>query len=110
MIGMAQNTGRKVEGDVHLVQSIGDILSTPIGSRVMRRDYGSDLPNIIDQPLNGDTLIDVYLATAEALQLWEPRVTVERVQITKASAGSAEIELTFEGAAQTLPVTVEVAA
>lgn len=108
MIGMAQHTGRKVEGDAHLVQSIGDILSTPIGSRVMRRDYGSDLPNIIDQPLNGETLIDVYLATAEALHLWEPRIKVERVQITKASPGAAEIELTFDG--ETQPVTIEVAA
>lgn len=107
MIGMAQHTGRALGGDAHLVQSIGDILSTPIGSRVMRRDYGSQLPNIIDQPLNGETLIDVYLATAEALHLWEPRINVERVQITEARPGFAEIELTFEG--ETQPVTIEVA-
>jgi phage baseplate assembly protein W len=41
MQGMNRNTGRKLSGVDHLRQSIVDILTTPIGSRVMRRDYGS---------------------------------------------------------------------
>ncbi len=39
MRGMNANTGKELEGIEHLKQSIIDILTTPIGSRVMRRDY-----------------------------------------------------------------------
>ncbi|UWR50803.1 GPW/gp25 family protein [Phaeobacter inhibens] len=93
MTGMSRHSGRALRGDGHLAQSIHDILTTPKGSTVMLRDYGSDLPFIIDQPLNGDTLIDVYQATAEALALWEPRITLARVQVTEARPGYAVLEL-----------------
>ncbi|MGD7246543.1 GPW/gp25 family protein, partial [Ralstonia pseudosolanacearum] len=52
MTGMNSSTGRAIADRPHLAQSIGDILTTPIGSRVMRRDYGSEVPDLIDQPLN----------------------------------------------------------
>jgi len=94
MSGMNRHTGLAVEGSAHLSQSILDILTTPKGTRVMRRDYGSDLPNIIDQPINGETLVDIYQATAEALDEWEPRLELARVQLAHAEAGRIEIELT----------------
>jgi Bacteriophage baseplate protein W len=97
MIGMNRHTGRKLEGGAHLAQSILDILITPKGTLVMLRDYGSDLPDVIDQPLNGETLIDVYQATAEALALWEPRLDLGRVQVVDARPGRVELELTDTG-------------
>lgn len=66
-------------GDAHLAQSIGDILSTPIGSRVMRRDYGSLLFELIDQPINGALRMLIHAATALAIRRWEPRLRLERV-------------------------------
>ena len=47
---MSRTTGQRLEPLAHLRQSIGDILSTPIGSRVMRREYGSLVPALIDKP------------------------------------------------------------
>lgn len=38
--GMSRHTGAALDGADHLAQSVADILGTPIGSRVMRRDYG----------------------------------------------------------------------
>ena len=109
--GMDRQTGRRITGDAHLAQSIADILTTPKGTLVMLRDYGSDLPDIIDQPINGETLIDVYQATAEALDQWEPRLKLERVQITQARAGFAELELSAEvtGDSRVLSVAVDLA-
>ncbi len=105
MSGMNRHTGRTLEGDAHLAQSILDVLTTPKGTLVMLRDYGSDLPDVIDQPLNGETLIDVYQATAEALALWEPRVELGRVQVVDASPGYAVLELTdTDGNIINLPV------
>ncbi len=39
MKGMSAETGKALEGLEHLKQSITDILTTPIGSRIMRREY-----------------------------------------------------------------------
>ncbi len=96
MIGINRHTGRAISGDAHLAQSIADILSTPKGTRVMRRDYGSDLPDLIDQPLNSLTIVDAYQAIASALGQWEPRISVERMEITRSEAGLADIELYFD--------------
>lgn len=79
MPGMNAHTGAALSGVEHIQQSVADILTTPIGSRVMRRDYGSLLPELIDQPLNGPTALRAYAATVVALMRWEPRIRVQQV-------------------------------
>ena len=96
MSGLSATTARLLPEEQHLVQSINDILSTPLGSRVMRRDYGSDLPRLIDAPVNGETLVDLYAATAEAIDRWEPRFDLRRVEVADAVAGKLSLTLTGE--------------
>ena len=96
MSGLSATTARLLPEEQHLAQSINDILSTPLGSRVMRRDYGSDLPRLIDAPLNGETLVDLYAATAEAIDRWEPRFDLRRVEVADAVAGKLSLTLTGE--------------
>ena len=91
---MSRDTGKTVERIEHLRQSIIDILTTPIGSRVMRRDYGSRLFELIDAPVNRETLIDYYAAVAEALDRWEDRIQVQQVDITSAVVGSITLSIT----------------
>lgn len=79
MQGMSARTGKPLDGDAHIEQSIGDILSTPLGSRVMRRDYGSLLFELIDRPINGATRMLLHAATAIAINRWEPRLRLTRV-------------------------------
>lgn len=79
MPGMNAHTGSALSGVEHIRQSVADILTTPIGSRIMRRDYGSLLPELIDQPLNGPTALRAYAATVVALMKWEPRIRVQQV-------------------------------
>jgi phage baseplate assembly protein W len=79
MPGMNAQNGRRLDSLAHIQQSVNDILTTPIGSRVMRRDYGSLLPELIDQPLNGPTALRAYSATVVALMKWEPRIRVQQV-------------------------------
>ncbi|MBX9860649.1 MAG: GPW/gp25 family protein [Sphingomonas sp.] len=81
MIGMDAQTGKRLDGDAHLAQSIGDILTTPIGSRVLRRDYGSALFELIDQPMNALGRLRVFAAVADALRRWEPRLRITRVAL-----------------------------
>lgn len=97
MIGVDRTSGRALDGNAHLGQSIGDILSTPIGSRVMRRDYGSMLPDLVDQPANPVTRQLVFAATAAAIARWEPRVAIRRIAIsTDNRGGQMTVELDAE--------------
>ncbi|WP_397377118.1 GPW/gp25 family protein [Pseudomonas sp.] len=81
MTGMNAQTGRTLTAAGHLAQSVADILTTPIGTRVMRREYGSQLPDLIDWPTNAATRLQAYAATAMALMRWEPRIRLTRVQL-----------------------------
>lgn len=95
-MAMSRITGREISRAEHLKQSIDDILTTPIGSRVMRRDYGSLIPDLIDQPLIGSTVVRLYAAAAAALHRWEPRIKVNRVLFEPGTEHSAAT-LTVEG-------------
>ena len=93
MNGMHSLSGQWLDGLAHLEQSIRDILTTPIGTRVMRRDYGSRLPELVDAPVNRATIIDIYTATAEALLKWEPQLQLTRVMMEEASQGRLSLRL-----------------
>lgn len=82
LTGMDRNTGKAISGDDHLAQSIADILTTPIGTRPMRRDYGSLLFELIDKPLNAATRLLCVQAVAIALARWEPRIRLRQAVLT----------------------------
>lgn len=107
MIGIDKNTGKALEGLAHLKQSIEDILTTPKGTRVMRREYGSDLPRLVDAPTNRETLLDIYAATAGALAEWEPRIAVESVTATDITEGRIILSITGEYLPDGQTVTID---
>jgi hypothetical protein len=96
MRGTDTTTGKILSGVEHLRQSIADILTTPIGSRLRRRDYGSLLPFLVDQPQNPLTRIKIFGATAIALLRWEPRIRLTRVKLDFNPGGGAVLELEAE--------------
>jgi Phage baseplate assembly protein W len=105
MSGMNRNTGAALASttDAHLKQSVADILMTPIGSRVARRDYGSLLPELLDQPFGPTTVLKLYAATATALSRWEPRLAIRRVRLS-AGTTPGKASLTIEGTRTDRPV------
>lgn len=99
MPGLNKNTGQNITTtDAHIRQSIGDILTTPLGSRVMRRDYGSALPDLIDAPLNDKTTLRLYAATAAAIMRWEPRFKISAIALfTDHAAATVEVTGSIDG-------------
>lgn len=91
MTGINSQTGKHLDGPAHLLQSVRDILTTPIGSRIMRRDYGSRLYQYLDAPITPETLAGIYAASAEALRKWEPRLRVTRFRAETPQAGSLSL-------------------
>ena len=98
-MGMNTLTGFQISDIEHLRQSISKILTTPIGSRVQRRDFGSLLPDLIDQPLNDYLAIQLYAATATALLMHEPRFALRRVTLETGEAQHGRAQLELEGVA-----------
>lgn len=79
---MHRATGRRIDSADHLRQSVTDIITTPIGSRVMRRTYGSLVPALLDQPHNAAMAARVRAAAVSAIMRWEPRIAVRLVKLT----------------------------
>lgn len=92
---MDQHTGSPISGDADIVQSVGRILSTPVGSRIQRRPFGSRLLDLQDTPFNARSRILWVAATAGALRRWEDRISVERVSAAPGDApGRVVIRIT----------------
>ena len=96
MIGLDRRTGQPITGLDHLRQSIEDILTTPIGSRRMRPEYGSKLRRYVDMPVNGGWKSAVQAEVARSLGRWEPRLKLERVRVIAVVGGQISLELTGE--------------
>ena len=107
MNGIDAHTGKALSGKAHLRQSIADILRTPLGTRLMRRDYGSRLFELIDNPVSPAWRSECYAAVAEALDRWEPRFRLSRVHLTAATAGHMVFDLEGEFLPDGSPVSME---
>lgn len=92
-LGMNRETGKPIEFLDHLKQSIRDILTTPVGTRLHRRDYGSLLPSMIDRPMNASLTANMVAGIADAMAKWEPRVRVDRIDIVDAFPGQLVLNL-----------------
>ena len=85
---MSRDSGRPVADKLAAIrQSLHDIFTTPIGSRIQRREYGSYLFALIDAPMNPANRLRLAAALVDAATRWEPRVTLE----------SAIIEVSMDG-------------
>jgi phage baseplate assembly protein W len=112
MTGMDHNTGAEISAFEDVVQSCADILWTPIGSRIARREYGSRLPDMVDQPANQANRTLMYASVATALRRWEPRINVKRVAVASLDAANGrfavqlEATLVDDAAAQSYRLTI----
>ena len=93
---MSKVSGRYMPLSDHIRQSIADILFTRIGSRVQREEYGSLLPDLIDQPFNEANQLRICASVYMALAAWEPRVTVSNVTVANQTDGNTGAAITIE--------------
>ncbi|APK11848.1 MULTISPECIES: GPW/gp25 family protein [Enterobacteriaceae] len=92
--GMNRNTGLGISDTEHISQSMRDILLTPVGSRVMRREYGSLLSALIDMPQNPALRLQIMVACYSAIQKWEPRIRLTAISFETGDAGEIYVDIT----------------
>ncbi len=88
--------GGVMQYQVSVEDSIKRILETPIGSRVMLPEFGSKLHTLIDRKMDESFKLDFYRFTAEAIEKWEPRVKLEKVEINDRVEGKLYYTLYFK--------------
>lgn len=108
MIGMDRETGAPLSGVAHLRQSVVDILTTPVGSRRQRPEYGSTIRRFVDLPVTEGWKSAVQAEVARSLGRWEPRLRLERVRVVAVLQGQITLELIGKYLGDN--VTLEVAA
>lgn len=94
--GINAVTGKPLTDWEHTEQSIGKILQTAIGARVMRRTFGSDIPELVDTKMIRKSILAVYSAAAAAIERWEPRFRMKTGSVRAATA-SGQIGLVVYG-------------
>ena len=94
MIGMDRRTGLPLSGLAHVLQSIDDILTTPLGSRRMRPEYGSAIRRYVDLPVNEGWQGAVQAEAIRAVGRWEPRVKLQQVSVISVLDGKIGLRLT----------------
>ncbi|MFT5221762.1 MAG: phage baseplate assembly protein W [Glaciecola sp.] len=85
------------QGAADIEKSMRVVLSTAIGERPMRPEFGCGIWDLLFEPINANTLGLMELVVREALSRWEPRAMVDDVTITPdpASMGAVSISIGY---------------
>jgi uncharacterized protein len=78
-------------GEEDVDQAIGLILSTAPGERPMRPEFGCQVHDFIFDTLDAATVGKMESAIRAALDRWEPRIEVERVEFDLSRSGHGEV-------------------
>ncbi|WP_127076147.1 GPW/gp25 family protein [Rhodomicrobium lacus] len=100
MAGLDRVTGRPLDGFAHVVQSIDVIFTTRLGDRVMRRWFGAIGSALLGRLLVPKTILLFITTLATALDLWEPRFKVARIDTSGNTADAirlGQLALVIEG-------------
>lgn len=107
MAGMDALTGTQLDELADIRQSIADIIGTPVGTRVMRRDYGSHIFDLVDAPGNELGALRMIAASADAVARWENRVVMRSAKIAVDLSGNATVSMVCQVNGSGLTITAD---
>ncbi len=90
---MSRYNGSDLSEIEHIKQSLEDIATTPIGSRLMRRDYGTLLANLIDQPISEVLYLKIYSTLYTAYVRWEDRIEISQINVVGLKEGQLILDI-----------------
>lgn len=95
-----RNNGRNISmtlGQDNVHKSLRIILNTQLGERVMRENFGAGLQKLYFEPLGSRMVNDLKRIVSNAILLHEPRVKLDRVNVSSydAQSGVLLIEIQY---------------
>jgi len=82
MSGIDRRTGHVIDNFTSACQSVEVIFATPIGERIMRRQFGAGIVELLGRLMRPDLFPVVMVLIAAAIDVWEPRFRVRAVRFT----------------------------
>lgn len=82
MSGIDRHTGQVADNLASALQAVETILSTRIGSRVMRREFGGGIIELLGRLVRPSLFAAFQQLVATSIDLWEPRFLVRRMSVT----------------------------
>lgn len=110
--GMDRDSGKALSGLPYFRQRLMDVINTPVGSIVGRREFGSRFFELVDRNIDESFYMDAYIRLAEAIA--EPvngldDFTLDSMRLNQTGGSQLEIVvsgvLTIDG--QALDVTYD---
>jgi uncharacterized protein len=95
MSGINRFTGEPITGWEEVVQSVHTIFTTPLEMRIERRWVGSRVPFMLGKNLTKDTILNVFAAMAEGLDLFEPRFKLTKIDVADDVGGLRKGQISF---------------
>ena len=97
MSGIDRHTGKVIDNLTSAFQGVEVILSTRIGSRLMRREFGGGVAELLGRAMTPQLFAAWQQLIGTAIDLWEPRFGVRKISVTGTSAelrtGSAGLRI-----------------
>jgi phage baseplate assembly protein W len=85
-----------VDGESSVRQGVLLLLSTRPGERVMRPDYGCDLYKLVFSPNDETTAGLAIHYVRRALERWEPRIDILRLDASQDTAEASRLEIALD--------------
>ncbi|MBG6205384.1 GPW/gp25 family protein [Roseibium album] len=79
MAGIDRYTLKPIDNLTHTLQCVEVILTTEIGTRVMRRHFGGGVAELLGRALTPRLFAVIQQLIAVAIDTWEPRLAVKRI-------------------------------
>ncbi|HIP60221.1 MAG TPA: baseplate assembly protein [Campylobacterales bacterium] len=80
---------------IELSKAVLRVLTTPLGSRVMRPEFGSRLYELLDRNVDSSFILDAISWTYEAIEKNLKEVKIENVEVKPLSDGIFKIVVWF---------------
>jgi hypothetical protein len=97
MAGIDRQTGRLLPGLDSAYQGVEVTLGTRLASRVMRREFGGGIVELLGRSLTPSLFAAWKQLVATAIDLWEPRFKVRRVtysgSVDEIRRGTAKVQI-----------------
>ena len=90
---MSRYNGSELTELEHIRQSLEDIATTPIGSRLMRREYGTLLASLMDQPIGQALYLKIYSTLYSAYVRWEDRIEISQISVAELNKGQLILDV-----------------
>ena len=85
-----------ISGELDIDESIYIILHTKLSERVMRPDFGSNIYELVFEPLNANLETYMISSLKAALAEGEPRIIVKVLTLDQPEAGIGRVDISIE--------------